>query len=330
MNILYASDDNYAEIMGTSIVSLLENNKDEDEITIYIVQDDISKENKKKLVELVESYNRKIVIIDKPDIRRMLSVELKTLRWSDSAFSRLFLKKIFGNNPSIERILYLDCDVLVIGSLEELYSTNIDDYLGAACLECMGNLHKKIIGRNPKNNYLNSGVLLLNVKRWIEEDVDSLEGEFIKKCDGKIEYVDQGVINGTISDRFKLVSPRFNLTTMAYDMTYEEMQIYRKPSFGYSKNEWEDALANPVIIHFTTSFLSIRPWYKGSKHPYADEWMEYHQKSPWYSLGYRKYKDEKKHQNKVKLFNFFSRTIGIRIAGVLHCYIKPIIYLMLG
>lgn len=326
MNILYASDDNYAEIMGTSIVSLLENNKDIDDINIFIVQDQISENNQKKITELVSSYNRKATILDKPDIRGMLGVELKTLRWSDSAFSRLFLKKLFGSNTTIDRILYLDCDVMIVDSLKQLYEMDIEGYLGAACLECMGNNHKKIIGRNPENNYLNSGVLLVNVKKWIKDDIDTLEGNFIKRYKGKIEYVDQGVINGTISDSFKIVSPRYNLTAMAYDMTYEEMQIYRKPSFGYSKEEWENALINPAIVHFTTSFLSIRPWYEGSKHPYAAKWMEYHEMTLWKKTGYRVLKDAKKRENKIKLFKIFPRNIGIYIAGFLHCYIKPIMF----
>lgn len=46
------------------------------------------------------------------------------------------------------------------------------------------------------------------------------------------------MINGTVSTRFKLVSPRYNQTCLAYDFTYEEMQIYRKPDLGYSKDEW--------------------------------------------------------------------------------------------
>lgn len=326
MNVLYASDDNYAEIMGTSIVSLLENNKDADNIRIYIVQDQISDENQHKIKDIITSYKREVIFIDKPDIRGMLCVELKTLRWSDSAFSRLFLKKIFGEKAAIDRILYLDCDVMVVSSLKELYETDINNWLGAACLECMGDFHKRVIGRNPNNNYVNSGVLLVNVKKWIEEDVDTIESNFIKMYEGNIEYVDQGVINGTISDEFRLVGPQYNLTSMAFDMSYEEMQIYRKPSFGYSKEEWEYALRHPAIIHFTTSFLSIRPWYKGSDHPYAMQWMEYHKKTLWESPGYRVLKNAKKQEQKRKLFNLFPRKIGIFIAGILHCYIKPLNY----
>lgn len=92
--------------------------------------------------------------------------------WNDSAYSRLFLKELFGNNSDIEKILYVDCDTWVVDSLEKLWNTDIDDWLGVACLDCMSKFHKKIIGAVVKDNYVNTGMLLLNDKKWKEENID--------------------------------------------------------------------------------------------------------------------------------------------------------------
>jgi len=46
----------------------------------------------------------------------------------------------------IDKILCLDCDTFVTDSLWDLWNIDIDNYLGAACLECMSNIHKKVIG----------------------------------------------------------------------------------------------------------------------------------------------------------------------------------------
>lgn len=323
MNIMYAADDKYAEIMGVSILSLLENNKLVDDIKFYIVEDAISLENKKKIFSMVSQYNRQIEFIEKPDIRELVKTDLLTLRWSDSAYSRLFLKELFSCNSKIDKVIYLDCDTLIVDSLQKLWDIDVSDSLGAACLECMSCVHKYIIGAKKKDNYINTGMLLLNVKKWIDEDIQTVCCNFIKKYKGKTEYVDQGVINGTVSNQFKIISPRYNLTTLAYDFTYEEMQIYRKPDFGYTKQEWQEAIKNPVIIHFTTSFLSIRPWYEESRHPYAELWKQIHGKSPWKN---KLYHISEKSVKKEQLYHRLPREIVVYGAGILHAYIKPILY----
>lgn len=327
MNIMYAADDNYAEIMGVSIKSLIENNREED-LCFYIVTDKISQCNINNLQEMIEISGNKVIFIPKPDIHSLVGVDLKTLRWSDSAYSRLFLKEIFGINPEIDKLLYIDCDTLIVGKLKDLWNTDIEDYLGAACLECMSNMHKYIIGAKRNDNYINTGMILFNVKKWIHEDIQKKCVAMIQKYNGKTEYVDQGVINGTVSNRFKLVSPRYNLTALAYDFSYEDMQIYRKPQFGYSKREWEEAVKNPVIIHFTTSFLSIRPWFEGSRHPYAKYWQEVHKRTPWKGVPCRKLNDRKIRDRKEKAYRMLPGKIGVRIAGILHSYVKPLGYML--
>lgn len=328
INIMYASDDNYAEIMGVSILSLIESNIEEN-LRFFLVEDNISEDNINRLRKMIEDYEKQVVFIKKPDIRGNLGVELKTLRWSDSAYSRLFLKELFVEYPEVEKILYLDCDTMVVGKIKPLWESDINDMLGAACLECMSNMHKRIIGAKKTDNYVNTGMMLLNVKRWIEEDIETLVSEFIKKYKGKTEYVDQGVINGTISNRLKVVSPRYNLTALAYDFTYEEMQIYRKPEFGYSEEEWKNAIENPVVVHFTTSFLSIRPWYKDSKHPYANAWKEIHDRTAWKEEGYRILKNRENRDKKERVYRRLPRWIAVRCAGFLHAYVKPVLYVIL-
>ena len=325
MNVMYATDEHYAEIMAVSIQSMIETNTWE-KIHFYIVEDSISEDSKSKLVNMIERSGNQVTFIPKPDIRGMLGVELKTLRWSDSAYSRLFLKELFGVENKIEKILYMDCDTLIVDTLQELWETDVSDYLGAACLECMSNMHKRIIGAKPKDNYINTGMLLLNVKRWIEEDIQTLTAQFIKKYKGKTEYVDQGVINGTVSNRFKLVSPRYNLTCLAYDFSYEEMQIYRKPHFGYTKEEWNEAVEKPAVVHFTTSFLSIRPWFEGSKHPYAVRWKKVHERSAWKNAPYRELKNRENRDKKERIYKKLPRGLAVRGAGFLHAYVKPILF----
>lgn len=328
INVMYAADDGYAEIAGVSIESFLDNNRDFENITIFFIEDGISEENKNKLRKTVEKYGRKIVFITKLNIREFIGTDLHTLRWSDSAYSRLYLDEFFRDHPEIHKLLYLDCDTLILDSLCELWKEDITDYLGAAVLECMSNMHKKIIGAKSTDNYINTGMILFNVDKWKEEKISKVCTEFIKKYKGKTEYVDQGVINGTVVNRFKIVNPRYNLTALSWDFTYEEMQVYRKPDHGYSKEQWEDAVDNPAIIHFTTSFLSIRPWYENSNTPYSRMWDMYHELGEW--KGFPKRGNQTNKEHRLCFMRIIPRRILISVCGILHAYMKPIVFKIYG
>ena len=95
MNVMYLSDDNYAYIAGISMMSLLENNKDAEYIHIFLVGDNISKENKKKLYETVNSKSRQLTIIDKPDIKSLIGCDVEMHWWVENVFSRVFLDEVF-------------------------------------------------------------------------------------------------------------------------------------------------------------------------------------------------------------------------------------------
>ena len=77
LNVLYQSNDNYASITGVSLTSLLINNKDLDEINIYLLNDNIKQTNLNKLKKTCEKYNRKLIIVDTKKILNKLKNELK-------------------------------------------------------------------------------------------------------------------------------------------------------------------------------------------------------------------------------------------------------------
>jgi lipopolysaccharide biosynthesis glycosyltransferase len=74
MNIVYSSDDNFAEIIGVSILSLLENNKDADTITIYILNANISVDNQNRILKIINKYNRTCFFINMGNIEEKTGV----------------------------------------------------------------------------------------------------------------------------------------------------------------------------------------------------------------------------------------------------------------
>jgi len=162
MNILYASDDNYAEIASISIVSLLENNKDAGNITFFMLDNGLSSQNKNKLLNLVEKYSGNIIFVDIPDIEKLVGIKLDPGFWAISIFARLFAASLLPED--IEKIIYLDCDTLIRSSLLPLWNENLSGNLIGGCEDGIPVLHKKSIFLKKTDIYVNSGVLLIDLK----------------------------------------------------------------------------------------------------------------------------------------------------------------------
>ena len=66
--------------------------------------------------------------------------------------------------------------------------------------------------------------------------------------------------------------------------TYEEIDILRKPTNFYLMCEVENAINNPKFIHYTTNMRIVRPWFKNTNHPFAENFRKYMQISPWKNM----------------------------------------------
>ena len=115
MNIVYATDNNFVDVLYASIKSLYNANHDL-KINLWIIADNVSDENRNKINNLSQEYEqRKICWVDNVEIPYKLQLD----RGSASAFSRLLLGSILPNN--ISKVLYLDSDIIVMNSLKELF-----------------------------------------------------------------------------------------------------------------------------------------------------------------------------------------------------------------
>ncbi len=118
MNILYSSSDSYAEICGISMTSLFENNKDVAELTVYLVDNDISMKNKKKLINTAEKYRRELVFISKIDLRKLANTDIYEGRWNIGTFFRLYAASLLPE--TVDRVINIDCDTIIRHSLEDV------------------------------------------------------------------------------------------------------------------------------------------------------------------------------------------------------------------
>lgn len=322
-HIVYASDDKFAEIMGVSIVSLLENNKDMDDIIIYILDSGIKKENKEKIEDIFYKYKRsKPIWILAKNISEELGMNVNIDRGSVSQYARLFVSSVLPSD--LERIIYLDCDTIINGSIKDLWNLNIEGKTIAAMLDAFSKKYRSNIDLNPNDIMFNSGVMLIDLNEWKSKNIESRLLEFIIKRNGKVQQGDQGVLNAVLSKDVYCFKPIFNSVSIFYDFNYSEMLNYRKPPFFYDKKDIDEAINNPVIIHFTTSFASKRPWIKGCNHRYLNRWNFYKELSPWNDSPLRENSQKKIEKIIIDIINIFPRKFSIFVLGIIQAYVRPL------
>ncbi|MBL4745962.1 MAG: glycosyltransferase family 8 protein [Flavobacteriaceae bacterium] len=277
LHIAYSSDNNYVPFLGTSIISLLENNKVFKKITLHILSNKITEDSKNKLEEIVQQYKREAIFYDFSDIEdRLKGIKVKTI--AISAYSRLFLTDVLPE--SVTKIIYLDCDSIILGSYEELWNSPIDDYYMMGVQDVIPDFFKDKIGLDKKDLYVNSGMLYMNIEKMRINDSKKMIRAFMDSFSGEIPHHDQGVMNGLFSKNCNILKPRYNCMTPFFLMSSRNLKSFYKMDDFYLDNELEEAVSNPVFIHFTESYLT-RPWVKGSKHPFVKEFLRYKSMTPW-------------------------------------------------
>ena len=321
--VVYASDDRFAEILGVSLVSLYENSQDMDDIVVYVLDSGIKIENKHRIESISKDYRRSdIVWLQAQDISKVLAMEIKADRGSLSQYARLFVSSDLPE--TLDRVLYLDCDIVVNKSIKELWNLELHDKTIAALMDAFSPAYRANIGLNPTDIMFNSGVMLIDLNRWKETKVEQRLLKFIESKNGKIQQGDQGALNAVLSHDTYCFEPWFNSVTIYHDFNYDEMMIYRKPPEGfYGREEINRAVEDPSVVHFTTSFLSKRPWLVGCQHRYVDVWLKYKNMSPWNTSPLWDDNTGTVKRITVDILKRLPRGLMIRIAGLAQAYGRP-------
>lgn len=277
MNVIYASNNAYAKYLGISLLSLFDNNQDLGELTIYVLDQNISIENKNRLRNIAQQYQRTICFIDITDFQDLLPFEFSTSGYNPIVLSRLFLCHYLPSDT--ERVLYLDCDIIVNGSIKELESISFGSNLVAAVPELNMPVDKKaLIGHQRYETYFNAGVLLANLSLWRAEKIETVFIEYYRSKNGQLLYNDQDIINHCCKGRILCLSHTYNLSTNLYYFPRYFVKRLQPAYDTSSASKYSNILSSPTIIHYMGD---ERPWIEGNHNKYRKHYEYYFKRSPW-------------------------------------------------
>lgn len=273
MNIAYSCDDNYIPQTGISIISICENNKIIDEIVFYLISKSISSDNLLILNHICESYHRKLKIINFEDIAYDLNLSAIG-RHVETIYSKVFFPRIEG----VDKMIYLDSDTVVVGSLKDLWEENLDGYYMGVVATNPTKFYREL-GLPKGDRFFNDGMAICNVDYCRKNNLIGKVLQVVDDFEGNPPTLSEGALNKVCYGKVKYISLRYNLMAGLLDLCSLDLK-YMAKRLQYSEEDLRDSCVHPVVIHYLTAFYN-RPWLYPCTHPYKDVFYRYKAMSPW-------------------------------------------------
>lgn len=237
--IFFATDDNYAPFLTVCIKSMLANASKKYFYKIYVLTTNLDPVLQGRIKQSLTPNSTIEFISLQKELDKIQDLFHLRDYYSKETYYRFFIPDLF---PDYEKVLYLDCDTIILGDISELYNTDIKDYFVAAALEevmqtvpVFGNYTVKFLGV-PTEQYFNAGVLLINNKRFLKFKIAEKFVELSKQYVFRVTQ-DEDYLNVLCKNRVKYLDLGWNKT-------------------AYKNPEFDDK--NLKLIHYK---INWKPWH---------------------------------------------------------------------
>lgn len=270
VNICMITDDNY--IMPTSVAmhSMIVN-KNSEQYNFYIITSNLSEESEKTFKNF-ESEDVSVSIIREDAQKRFEGFHTFSNDSICVASISALLKFIIPDLlPNLDKVLYLDGDLIVEKDLSELYSTELGENYAATVLD-VSKVYWKSEFNSSVENYFNSGVMLLNLKKMREDNVKDTLIE-TKRNLTDTSLMDQNVFNIVFDKKTVMLPVKYNFQSISLDNSGSKWEVDDIEKHYKTKYETKaDVFSDAEIIHFASK---NKPW-KDPNAALAYKWRRYY------------------------------------------------------
>lgn len=264
--IVCSADEKYAMPLAVMARSAIENLNKCRDILLYVIDGGISTENREKIIKSLPCQKCKVVFLNAPTIL-MRDLELahqycveesieSNKHVSLAAYNRLLIAELL---PEVcEKAIYLDCDLIIKGDLEQIWQIDLKENYALAVPDIWinslsapdGLLNYEELGLDANAKYFNSGVMIINIKKWREDNIFSRSVDYFTKNKHYVRYHDQDILNALLAEKWSEIDPRWNVTPIIHDYAgWKESP--------FSEEIYNNLIQDPWIIHFASEF---KPW----------------------------------------------------------------------
>ena len=268
-NIVCIADEAYAQHTAVMLASLFDHNRDK-LFRVFLMTYIMSSETKKRLKEAVKGHGELHILED--DYRdsgiNALKTETSTKAWNPIMYLKLLIPQKLPLD--VERFLFLDVDMVINHTIDELYETDMKGNIVAACDDYKFQAaHRQRLGLDEDDLYVNSGVMVIDLKAWRQKENVCPMIEFLKDYKNVLNN-DQDGFALYFKGNIMLFPNKWNVTTFYFE---QEPRILDKYLY-----EVDDLRKDPYIVHFCEP---IKPWFADCKHPYRHLYRQYLLMTPW-------------------------------------------------
>ena len=266
INVCLAADENYAQHLGVVILSILKNANADDDLHFYILDNEISSGSKQKIEELkkIKDFSIEFTKINLEDFK---NCPIPAAYISIATYFRYMIPSLF---PHLDKIIYLDCDVIVTRSLRELFETDISNYYIGGVEDVGFGYYRRVTKAYDLYFYINAGMLLINNKKWREDNIQAKLFNYTAENKNSLLHGDQDVLNAVLHLKSKMLDFNWNVQDSFYRSADSDGSPFRNSIIRTSKN--------PAILHFTGP---QKPWNLTCIHPKSSLYVKYLLLSPW-------------------------------------------------
>ncbi len=270
MHIACASDEGYLPHCATMLLSLLEHNCSK-EVTVHFMHGPLmSSQLLDKLISMIRGCGASINCLEIDDdavAGLQTRAGVAGVMWY-----RVFLPELL---PKHDRIVYLDVDLLVMDSLQEIWEMELGNAYAAAVpnvFEPERANHAINLGMKRQSDYFNSGLLVLNLAALRRYQLSKKILAIARESGDELEWQDQDPLNIAFDGNWKRLHPRWNCQNSLYFYDYADAQ--------FGKKVVRESIDHPAIVHFEGPAYK-KPWHRLCKHPHQSTYLYYRQKTPW-------------------------------------------------
>ena len=241
IHIALAFDQNFIAPFYVLLTSIFLNNN-EKQFVFHAIVEELDEKQRELILFFVQQNKAEILFysVDAKLIKQFtLSVESPHI--TSATYYRLFFPELLSKD--IDRLIYLDTDIIVIGELDKLYHSSIEDSTIGAVADAKVR-SRPDLGIVKEGEYFNAGVLLINLNQWRELKITERTIKFLMTYPDKILLADQDALNNVLLNNWYKLDKKYNIT------------FYDVPN-NLKKNQFDRFLNDKVIIHYTTQ---NKPW----------------------------------------------------------------------
>jgi len=266
ITIVVASDNFYAVLIAPLLKSIEMHHTGGEALEFVIIDDGISAANRARLQRTINPATSTLQWVKSADaFAHNIKIPVDKTAFPAAAYLRLYAPYIIA--PEREKVLYLDCDMIVQTDIAKLWHTDLGGRLFGAVQDLQGTVscswggipNHRELGIPADSKYFNSGLLLINARKWREENTTTKVIQCLIDNRKYVNWPDQYGLNAALANQWLELDPRWNWYASLPDTT--------------------PAGDAPFILHF----LDVKPVFTSyaSNPSFQEEFYRYMRLTPW-------------------------------------------------